>query len=308
MNGETTIARVLESCVYATDLRAAHDFYADVLGLEVHSMVPDRHVFFRCGESMFLVFDPDRTAAGGDVPPHGTRGAGHVAFAVAARSLAGWRARLEAAGVEIEREVEWPGGGRSLYVRDPAGTSVELTTPSIWGLAGGPGGAGSTGTPSIAASAPRQAFTRHEGATETMPTRKASATWEGGLKSGTGRFESQSGAISAAYSVGTRFAEEPGTNPEELLAAADAACFSMALAGELERAGMTPERIVTDAACTVEKQGDGYTITTMRLRTRARVQNADEQRFQEIAQKTKSVCPVSRALAGVDISLEATLE
>ena len=141
-----------------------------------------------------------------------------------------------------------------------------------------------------------------------MPTRKASATWEGGLQSGRGSFKGESGAISGSYSFGSRFGDAGGTNPEELLAAAEAACFSMALSLGLEKAGFTPERVHTQAACTIEKQGEGFTITTMRLRTRVRAPGIDEAQFQEIAEGTKNGCPVSRALQGVDIQLQAELE
>ena len=126
---------ILETCVYAEDLDAAERFYADVLGLERIARVEGRHVFFRCGGRVFLVFDPRATADGGMVPGHGARGPGHACFAAAAHELDGWRAHLRAKGVAIEREVEWPGGGRSIYLRDPAGNSIELGTPSIWRLA-----------------------------------------------------------------------------------------------------------------------------------------------------------------------------
>jgi catechol 2,3-dioxygenase-like lactoylglutathione lyase family enzyme len=133
-----TIRGVLETCVYATDLEAAERFYADVLGLEAFARVAGRHVFFRCGAGVFLVFNPEATSAptsgGRPVPPHGARGAGHAAFAVAAVELPPWRERLTRHGVSIEAEVEWPGGGKSLYVRDPAGNSIELATPAVWGL------------------------------------------------------------------------------------------------------------------------------------------------------------------------------
>jgi lipoyl-dependent peroxiredoxin len=141
-----------------------------------------------------------------------------------------------------------------------------------------------------------------------MPTRNASATWEGGLKGGKGTFSGESGAVGAPYSFGTRFENAPGTNPEELLAAAEAACYSMALAGALEKAGTAPERVQTEAACTLEFVDGTPTITTMRLRVRARVPGADAAAFEKAAQDTKAGCPVSRALAGVDIQVEATLE
>ena len=141
-----------------------------------------------------------------------------------------------------------------------------------------------------------------------MATRHASAAWEGGLRGGTGRFDGESGAIGAKYDFGSRFGDQGGTNPEELLAAAEAACFSMALAAGLEKAGHTPVRVETKAACTVEKVGDGFAITTMRLAVTAVVPGIDDAAFQEIAAGTKTGCPVSKALAAVDIQLEATLE
>lgn len=134
------ISGVLETCLYATDLAAAERFYANVLGLAVFSREPGRHVFFRCGEAMFLVFDAARTSAapgmvsGVAVPAHGASGAGHVAFRITEVELPGWRTRLADAGVAIEADITWPRGGRSLYVRDPSGNSVELATPVIWGL------------------------------------------------------------------------------------------------------------------------------------------------------------------------------
>ena len=142
-----------------------------------------------------------------------------------------------------------------------------------------------------------------------MPTRNASAVWEGKLQGGKGSFKGESGAIDGAYSFGSRFAAEKGSNPEELLAAADAACFSMALSGAIERAGGTPERVETKAACTVEKADDGFRITTMKLTTRAKVSGIDAATFQRVAQEAKDGCPVSSALKGnVRIELDATLE
>jgi len=129
---------VLETCLYAGDLEGAERFYAGVLGLEAFQRAAGRHVFFRCGESaVFLVFNPAKTREPDlrlGVPAHGAEGAGHAAFAVRAGELDAWRARLRGLGVEIEKEIEWPGGGRSLYFRDPAGNSVELASPRIWRL------------------------------------------------------------------------------------------------------------------------------------------------------------------------------
>jgi len=125
------IVGILETALYARDLDAAEDFYARVLGLEVESKEPGRHLFLRCGGGMVLVFDPEATVRStGPVPPHGATGAVHVAFAV--DDLAAWPQRLRAAGVDVEADLEWPNGGRSIYIRDPAGNSIELTTPRIW--------------------------------------------------------------------------------------------------------------------------------------------------------------------------------
>jgi catechol 2,3-dioxygenase-like lactoylglutathione lyase family enzyme len=131
---------VLETSLYAADLAAARRFYAEVLGLPLIAAEAGRHVFFRCGEGVLLVFDPEATASPGrtgpaEVPAHGACGPGHVAFAVREADLPAWRERLEACGVPIEAEVAWPRGGRSLYFRDPAGNSLELTSPRVWGLA-----------------------------------------------------------------------------------------------------------------------------------------------------------------------------
>ncbi|HWK89353.1 MAG TPA: VOC family protein [Longimicrobium sp.] len=125
---------ILEACLYAPDLEAAERFYAEVLGLEVITRVPGRHVFFRCGARVFLVFDPEKTRPGSHVPGHGATGPGHVCFAAREDELPAWRAHLAAHGVAVETEHAWPGGGRSLYFRDPAGNSIELGTPSIWGI------------------------------------------------------------------------------------------------------------------------------------------------------------------------------
>ena len=141
-----------------------------------------------------------------------------------------------------------------------------------------------------------------------MPTRKASATWEGALSSGKGTFKGEGGTINGGYTAGSRFAEEAGSNPEELLAAAHAACYSMALSHELDQAGHTPQRVQTDAACTVEKVGEGFSITTMKLTTRATVPGIDDAKFQEVANAAKEGCPVSRALTGVKIELDAKLQ
>ena len=140
-------AAILETALYAADLDAAEAFYSGVIGLAKRSRAGDRHVFFGLRDAMLLVFNPAETAqppAGGalPVPPHGAHGPGHVAFAASAAELDRWRVRLEAAGVAIEADFRWPGGdgvpgARSIYVRDPAGNSVEFAEPRLWNLGGG---------------------------------------------------------------------------------------------------------------------------------------------------------------------------
>ena len=127
--------RILETCLYVDDLAVGEAFYQEVMGLTVFSRVAERHVFFRCGDSVFLLFNPVKTAEpGGDVPTHGAHGPGHVSFAMQKEDIAAWRKHLEAHGVVIETEITWPSGGYSLYFRDPAGNSVELATPLTWRL------------------------------------------------------------------------------------------------------------------------------------------------------------------------------
>lgn len=141
-----------------------------------------------------------------------------------------------------------------------------------------------------------------------MATRTATAVWEGGLQSGKGSFRGESGAVSATYSFGSRFANAAGSNPEELLAAAEAACYSMALSLGLERAGTPPTRVETSAACTIDKVGEGFKITTMKLSVRATVPGVTPEAFRTIAEATKEGCPVSGALKGnVAITLDAKL-
>lgn len=140
-----------------------------------------------------------------------------------------------------------------------------------------------------------------------MPTRTASAQWQGGLKGGNGSFKGQTG-LGGSYSFGSRFQDATGSNPEELLAAAEAACYSMALSGGLEKEGFAPTSVETQAACTVEKVGEGFKITTMKLTVKAVVPGIDDAKFQAIAAATKEGCPVSSALKGnVQIELNATV-
>ena len=142
-----------------------------------------------------------------------------------------------------------------------------------------------------------------------MPTSTSSAVWEGGLKSGRGHFAAGSGAFQGDYSFPTRFEGAKGTNPEELIAAAHAACLSMALSGALERAGTPPQRISTKASCTIEKVGEGFKITVMRLEVRGQVPGMDQAAFAKAAEGAKQGCPVSGALQGnVRFELDAKLE
>lgn len=138
--------------------------------------------------------------------------------------------------------------------------------------------------------------------------KSASATWSGGLKDGQGTISTQTGVMrEAPFGFKSRFEDGPGTNPEELIGAALAGCFSMALSLGLGNAGLTPERIETRAEVTLDKQGEGFAITTIALDCRARVPGADADTFQRIAQETKQGCPVSKVLRA-DISLDAALE
>lgn len=141
-----------------------------------------------------------------------------------------------------------------------------------------------------------------------MPTRHAQATWDGGLRGGKGAFRGESGAIDTGYSFASRFEQAGGSNPEELLAAAEAACFSMALSGGLEKNGTPSTHIETNAACTIDKVGEGFKITAMRLTVRAVVPNVDQSTFLRIVEETKNGCPVSQAIKGnMELSVDATL-
>jgi len=131
--------RVLETVLYVDDLVAAERFYAGVLGLVLDSHKPGLFSFFRIGDAMLLLFDPEAARGNRDVPAHGAAGPGHACFAVREAELDGWRRHLVEHGVAIEHEQSWPRGGRSCYFRDPAGNSLELASPRIWGLAEPPG-------------------------------------------------------------------------------------------------------------------------------------------------------------------------
>jgi lipoyl-dependent peroxiredoxin len=141
-----------------------------------------------------------------------------------------------------------------------------------------------------------------------MPTRKATAKWTGTLKEGKGHLNGQSG-LDMQYAFTSRFEDGPGTNPEELLAAAHAGCYSMALNAGLEREGFKAEYVETEGQCTLEKVGEAMTVTKMKLVTRAKVPGMDNAKFQEFAEATKTNCIISRALMAVPtMELEATLE
>ncbi|HVB52782.1 MAG TPA: OsmC family peroxiredoxin [Candidatus Acidoferrales bacterium] len=140
-----------------------------------------------------------------------------------------------------------------------------------------------------------------------MPVRKARASWAPSEQGGGGNIRTESGAVAAEYTRGSRFASDPGTNPEELLGAAHAACFNMALAGALTAAGHPPARLETAAEVTIEKLSEGFRITTIHLVTAGEVPGIADEVFQEHAHLTKLSCPVSKALAGTDIFLEAKL-
>jgi catechol 2,3-dioxygenase-like lactoylglutathione lyase family enzyme len=129
---------ILETVLYVDDLITAEKFYEDVLGLKPFVQEPGRHLFYRCGGQVFLIFNPQATRdvskAGIPVPTHGADGPGHLCFRASADEIDNWRDQLKAHQVEIEMDFEWPQGGRSLYFRDPAGNSLEFAEPRIWGL------------------------------------------------------------------------------------------------------------------------------------------------------------------------------
>lgn len=135
-----TPSAILESALYVTDLDAADAFYREVLGLEVIAKAEGRHIFFRCGKGVLLLFNAEATRqppppdAKLPVPPHGTVGQGHLCFAATADGIVQWKAHLEARNIEIEADFEWPNGGRSIYFRDPSGNSLEFAEPRIWGM------------------------------------------------------------------------------------------------------------------------------------------------------------------------------
>ncbi|MDF2369948.1 MAG: VOC family protein [Rhizobiaceae bacterium] len=130
---------ILETALYADDLDRAEQFYGGILKLEKVSRVADRHVFFRCGQAMLLIFNPAETVKPSHnpdmpVPVHGAHGAGHMCFAATGSQLDDIATSLRQGGVAIEADFQWPGGARSIYVRDPAGNSIEFAEPRLWGF------------------------------------------------------------------------------------------------------------------------------------------------------------------------------
>jgi osmotically inducible protein OsmC len=141
-----------------------------------------------------------------------------------------------------------------------------------------------------------------------MTTRKGWAVWKGGIKDGSGTISTETGVLhDAPYGFKSRFEKGEGTNPEELIAAAHAACFSMALSLMVGEGGLTPERIETHAAVTIEKVGEGFEITRSHLDVSAKIPGADDTKFQELASKAKAGCPVSKLLKA-QITMDAKLE
>ncbi len=141
-----------------------------------------------------------------------------------------------------------------------------------------------------------------------MPIRKAEAKWEGNLKNGNGSMAFGSGAFKGAYSFSSRFEEGEGTNPEELIAAAHAGCFSMAFSNELDQAGFPPVSVETEAAVSLENVDGGFKITKVDLATIGVVPGIDEEKFKEIAKKASEGCPVSQALKAIEINVRPVLK
>lgn len=141
-----------------------------------------------------------------------------------------------------------------------------------------------------------------------MPKRNAEAIWNGDLKGGKGTMKFGSGAYEGAYSFASRFEEGTGTNPEELIGAAHAGCYSMALSAALAEEGYSPESVETNAEVNLDLSGDDAFIKTITLNTTASIPDIEDEAFQEIAEDAKNNCPVSKALAGPDIKLNATLK
>jgi len=132
--GALQLRRILETSLYADDLDQAEAFYKSVVGLNLFAKEAGRHLFFKLGDQMLLIFNPAKTIEESEVASHGARGPGHVAFAVSKSEMDEWKKHLKRKGVEIEKDVLWPNGGRSLYFRDPVGNCLELASPLVWGM------------------------------------------------------------------------------------------------------------------------------------------------------------------------------
>ncbi len=126
------VNQVLETCLYVSDIKKASAFYRVLFDLEPYAVEEKRHVFFRIGDCMLLLFNPAETERGGSLPAHGAMGQGHIAFTIEHRKLEFWRDRLQEQNIEIEQEYDWPSGGKSIYFRDPFMNSVELATADTW--------------------------------------------------------------------------------------------------------------------------------------------------------------------------------
>lgn len=126
---------ILETALYVDNLEEAEEFYKNIIGLELKAKAADRHLFFQCGPGMLLIFNPKTTSVKtGPVPAHGATGSGHVAFKIPDTDFDKWRDHFKNHSIEIEAEIDWPEGSQSIYLRDPAGNSLELTTPKTWNL------------------------------------------------------------------------------------------------------------------------------------------------------------------------------
>ncbi len=137
--GSLQPSAILESALYVDDLAAAEAFYAQTLGLERIAKAEGRHVFFRCGRGVLLLFNAEATREPASeaklpVPAHGAVGEGHLCFSASAGEIETWKTHLESQGIPVEADFEWPNGGRSIYFRDPSGNSLEFAEPRIWGL------------------------------------------------------------------------------------------------------------------------------------------------------------------------------
>lgn len=128
----TKINKILETALYVKNIDKAEQFYNEVFGFQTYSKSGNRHVFFKIGESMLLLFNAQETIKDGSVPTHGMQGQGHIAFAIEHHELEIWRKRLQIKNVQIEREITWLSGGKSIYFRDIDGNSLELATPDTW--------------------------------------------------------------------------------------------------------------------------------------------------------------------------------